>query len=101
MRTRKNNIGTNKATRRAMNKRVLTLAMATLLTVGTATAQIFLDDESLTNRGWLGDMDELGNIIPFHEVDWDQANYAPAGGGILLLAALGGAYLLGKKRTEE
>ena len=95
MKTRKNN-----TTRRAMNKRVLTLAMAMLL-AAPAMAQIFLDDESLTNRGWLGDMDELGNIIPFHEVEWDQANYAPAGGGILLLTALGGAYLLGKRRKED
>lgn len=94
MKTRKNN-----TTKRAMNKRVLTLAIAMLL-AAPAMAQIFLDDESLTNRGWLGDMDELGNIIPFHEVEWDQANYAPAGGGILLLTALGGAYLLGKKRKD-
>ena len=95
MKTRKNN-----TTKRAMNKRVLTLAIAMLL-AAPAMAQIFLDDESLTNRGWLGDMDELGNIIPFHEVEWDQANYAPAGGGILLLTALGGAYLLGKRRKED
>ena len=95
MKTRKNN-----TTRRAMNKRALTLAMAMLL-AAPAMAQIFLDDESLTNRGWLGDMDELGNIIPFHEVEWDQANYTPAGGGILLLTVLGGAYLLGKRRKED
>ena len=95
MKTRKNN-----TMKRAMNKRVLTLAMAMLLAAPAAMAQIFLDDESLTNRGWLGDMDELGNIIPFHEVEWDQANYAPTGGGILLLTVLGGAYLLGKKRKD-
>ena len=96
MKTRKNN-----TTKRAMNKRVLTLAIAMLLAAPAAMAQIFLDDESLTNRGWLGDLDELGNIIPFHEVEWDQANYAPAGGGILLLTVLGGAYLLGKRRKED
>jgi hypothetical protein len=96
MKTRKNN-----TMKRAMNKRVLTLAMAMLLAAPAAMAQIFLDDESLTNRGWLGDMDELGNIIPFHEVEWDQANYAPTGGGILLLTVLGGAYLLGKRRKED
>ena len=95
MKTRKNN-----TMKRAMNKRVLTLAMAMLLAAPAAMAQIFLDDESLTNRGWLGDMDELGNIIPFHEVEWDQANYAPTGGGILLLTMLGGAYLFGKKRKD-
>ena len=97
MRTRKNNTERNT---NGMKKRALTLAAALMLAIVPATAQIFLDDESLTNRGWLGDMDELGNIIPFHEVDWDQANYASAGGGILLLAALGGTYLVGKRRKE-
>ena len=100
MRTRKENTVKN-ANRKAMNKRLIALMVAVLMTTGTAMAQIFLDDESLTNRGWLGDMDELGNIIPFHEVEWDQANYAPTGGGIMMLAVLGGAYLLGKRRKEE
>ena len=100
MRTRKENNVKN-ANRKAMNKKLIALMVAVLMTTGTAMAQIFLDDESLTNRGWLGDMDELGNIIPFHEVEWDQANYTPTGGGIMMLAVLGGAYLLGKRRKEE
>ena len=97
MRTRKE----NSKNRKAMNKRLAALMVAMLLTTAPAMAQIFLDDESLTNRGWLGDMDELGNIVPFHEVEWDQANYAPAGGGIMLLTVLGGAYLVGKRRKED
>ena len=100
MRTRKENNVKN-ANRKAMNKKLIALMVAVLMTTGTAMAQIFLDDESLTNRGWLGDLDELGNIIPFHEVEWDQANYTPTGGGIMMLAVLGGAYLLGKRRKEE
>ena len=92
----------NERSMKAMRKSLLVIALMTLLTAGPVTAQIFLDDESLTYReGWLGQMDELGNIIPFHEVDWDQANFAPTGGGILLLGLLGGAYLVGKKRKEE
>ena len=101
MRTRKNNIGNANTTRKAKNKRLIALMVAILMTGGPAMAQIFLDDESLTNRGWLGDMDELGNIIPFHEVEWDQSIYVPAGGGIMLLTVLGGAYLIGKRRKEE
>ena len=97
MRTR----NTNNRSAKTMKKSLLVIAMMTLLTAGPVTAQIFLDDESLSQRGWLGTMDELGNIIPFHEVDWDQANYAPTGGGILLLGLLGGTYLVGKKRKEE
>ena len=84
-----------------MRKSMVALALLIVTMCGTATAQIFLDDESLSQRGWLGTMDELGNIIPFHEVDWDQANYTPTGGGIMLLSVLGGAYLLGKKRKKD
>lgn len=98
MRTR----NTNNRSAKTMRKSLLAIVLMTLLTAGPVTAQIFLDDESLTYRdGWLGAMDEMGNIIPFHEVDWDQANYLPTGSGILMLGLLGGAYLVEKKRKEE
>ena len=84
-----------------MRKGAIAIALAALLATGTAHAQIFLDDESLSQRGWLGEMDELGNIVPFHEVDWDQANYATLGGGSLLLGILGGAFLINKKRKNH
>lgn len=100
MRTRKEN-ASNRAMKRAMNKKLAALTVAMLLLSATAMAQIFLDDETLTNRGWLGQMDSIGNIIPFHEVDWDQASYTPTGGGIMLLGLLGGAYLVGKRRKED
>ena len=100
MRTRKE-YASNRAMKRAMNKKLAALTVAMLLLSAPAMAQIFLDDETLTNRGWLGQMDELGNIIPFHEVDWDQASYTPTGGGIMLLGLLGGAYLVGKRRKED
>ncbi len=83
-----------------MKKRVFAILMVAMLSVAPVTAQIFLDDESLTNR--CGEMDELGNIVPFHGVEWDQAEgFAPTGSGILLLTVLGGAYLLGKGRKSE
>ena len=100
MRTRKEN-ASNRAMKRAMNKKLAALTVAMLLLSATAMAQIFLDDETLTNRGWLGQMDSIGNIIPFHEVDWDQASYTPTGGGVMLLGLLGGAYLVGKRRKED
>ena len=84
-----------------MRKGFFAIALLTLLASGTAHAQIFLDDESLSQRGWLGEMDELGNIVPFHEVDWDQANYTTLGGGSLLLGILGGAFLINKKRKNH
>lgn len=101
MRTRKEN-ASNRAMKKAMNKKLAALTVAMLLLSAPAMAQIFLDDESLTYRdGWLGQMDSIGNIIPFHEVDWDQASYTPTGGGIMLLGLLGGAYLVGKRRKED
>ena len=45
---------------------------------------------------------DIGLIIPIHEVDFDQAEpYVPVGSGIAMLAALGGAYLLGKRKKED
>ena len=38
-------------------------------------------------------------LLPQHGVDTNQP--APLGSGIALLAALGGAYLVGKRRREE
>lgn len=98
MKTPKN----NNATRRAINKRLLTLMVAMLL-AAPAMAQIFLDDESLTNIGWMQDIDEMGNIVPFHEMEMvrGQSEYTPTGSGILLLTVLGGAYLIGKRRKED
>lgn len=83
-----------------MKKIFVTLAMAMLLSV-PASAQIFLDDEDMNKRGSGDGNMEIGNIIPQHGVEWDQANYTPVGEGILLLSVLGGAYLIGKKRKEQ
>lgn len=87
-----------------MKKRIASTMAILVLSLGismTANAQIFLDDDDPNLRG-AGDGDmEIGNIIPQHGVEWDQANYAPLGGGIVLLSVLGGAYLLGKRRKEQ
>ena len=47
-----------------------------------------------------GDMPDTP-ILPNHNLDGNQSATAPVGSGIVLLAALGGAYLVGKKRREE
>ncbi len=39
------------------------------------------------------------SLLPQHGQDTNQP--APLGSGIALLAALGGAYLVGKRRREE
>ena len=72
---------------------------ASLLLAGAAKAQIFLEESQANNR--LGTETDLG-VIPQNGVTLDQTNelYTPLGSGVFVLAALGGAYLLGKKRKK-
>ena len=62
-------------------------------------AQVFMveDDHNLRTES----EDVLG-IVPLNGATWDQSNesYTPLGTGILLLSALGGAYLLKKKKQQ-
>ena len=82
-------------------KTTLILMAATLLLSMPLRAQVFLTQEDLESERD-GQWADIGLIIPLHEQDFDQAEpFTPVGSGIALLAALGGAYLLGKKRREE
>ena len=40
-------------------------------------------------------------MVPVQNVNYDQWEYAPLGNGLLLLAGLGGAYLLKKKSSQK
>ena len=82
-----------------MKKRIIAIATLMMMAVVPAMSQVFLDDEEMNsnrdgNRG-LGP----GAYIPQQNDSNDQ--YAPVGEGILLLAGLAGAYLIGKRRKEE
>ena len=66
--------------------------------VVSAKAQIFLEENANNNRSSYENIENIG-IMPNHGVENDQANYVPTSEGILLLAILGGAYLL-KKRNK-
>ena len=82
-----------------MKKLIMTITIATLMAV-PAMAQIFLDDEDLNNRA--GSSEVPGAIIPEQDVTYDQFQpYVPVGEGILLLAGLAGAYLVGKRKKED
>ncbi len=79
-------------------KKTLILMAAMLLLSMPLRSQVFLTQEDLDAER-MGQWEDIGLIIPIHEQDFDQAeDYAPVGSGIALLAALGGAYLLRKKR---
>jgi hypothetical protein len=83
------------------SKKVFVLMVAALLLSMPLRSQVFLTQEDLDSEA-RGQWEDLGLIIPIHEQDFDQAEtYAPLGSGIALLAALGGAYLLGKRKKED
>lgn len=80
-----------------MKKLIMTIAIATML-AAPAMAQVFLDEETANANRPTGTSGP-GAFIPEQGVDYDQ--YTPVGGGMLLLAGLAGAYLIGKRRKEE
>ena len=86
------------------SKRVLMMALLMCLMVSPiltdhAYAQVFISDEEYNNNRANVTEGELVPILPQNlEVDWIEP--APLGEGLLLLAGLGGAYLLNKKRKE-
>lgn len=72
-----------------------------LLLAGAAQAQIFIQEEEYnTSRTGTDVNGTYGNII-YHGVDADQPNYVPVGEGIFALAALGCAYLMGKRKNNQ
>lgn len=75
------------------------IAILTMM-ASPVNAQILTMDEEENTRQ-VGDLDEFGRI-PNQWVSYDQYNaIAPLGEGILLLSALGGAYLIRKKRKNK
>ena len=80
-----------------MKKLIMTIAIATMF-VAPAMAQVFLDeDEYNANRSGNTAMNIPNPAVYDSGEDW----YAPVGEGIVLLAGLAGAYLIGKRRKEE
>ena len=79
-------------------KKILLIITLFLALAAPVRAQVFImeDDENERVNNVFGN-GEWNNII-FHGSPDDQTNYLPLGDGILLLAALGGAYLLRKRR---
>lgn len=78
--------------------RTIILTIALMLTTA-AHAQVFLlTDEEIDNNKRFNP--GTGPVIPYQGGDLDQT-LVPLGGGMALLAALGGAYLMGKRRKED
>ena len=81
-----------------MKKKKNIIIAAMLLTlVLPVRAQVFmLEDENNELRTVFGN-GELSNVI-VHGSTNDQANFVPIGSGVMLLAALGGAYLVKREK---
>ena len=85
---------------RIMRKSIILLVTMLLMAL-PMRSQVFLTQEDLDSER-AGQWEDIGLIIPIHEQDFDQAEpYTPVGSGIVLLTALGGAYLLGKKNRKS
>ena len=81
-------------------KKTITVVMMALMLASNLNlnAQIFIYDDEF--EGTLRcESDEYGLIIGFEGGDADM--YLPLGDGFLLLAGLGGAYLLTKRRKKQ
>lgn len=82
-----------------MKKSLLIMTFGLAMAV-SAKAQIFIQDNEAGSRA---DSDpDLGINMPPDFGEGSEGNgYSPIGGGAVLLAALGGAYLLGKRNKER
>ena len=79
------------------NKLIATVVLMLFLAL-PAHAQVFIMEEDVeSNIRVVGS--EFVVPVPYQGGDLDQ--YLPLGDGLLLLAGLGGAYLLGKRRKEQ
>ena len=80
-------------------KKILLIFSLLITLAAPMRAQVFImeEDENQRVENVFGN-GEWNNIIVHGSAD-DQTNWVPLGEGILLLSALGGAYLLRKKKT--
>ena len=82
-------------------KKYIILA-ATLLLMSAAHAQVFI----MTEEEYLNSERAINNpstpLIPYQGGDYDQTlSYTPLGSGWLVLAGLGTAYLMRKRRKDN
>lgn len=83
-----------------MKKKVLAIATVLMMMAVPAMAQVFLDDDDTwNNRNGENSSELLVNNPAVYDSgeDW----FVPVGEGIMVLAGLAGAYLLGKRKNEE
>ena len=87
-----------------MNKKLLIILFAIVLSIGSAFGQIIYTDEDQGLHPRSGSSDPgLGVMVPLQNSNLDQwkEEYVPLADGLLLLVGMGGAYLFKKKRSKK
>jgi hypothetical protein len=84
-----------------MKRKIISLMAAILMLAGTAFGQIIYTNEDYNHNRAEGDASSFGVMVPMQDVNYDQWKYAPLSDGLWLLAGLGGAYLLKKKKSQK
>ena len=81
-----------------VKRKFLVLLTALLLVAGSSHAQVFIADDEFEGQLRLGES-EYVLVAPIQGLDTDQ--YLPIGDGLLVLAGLGAAYLVKKRRKTK
>ena len=79
-------------------KRFIAVIGLLLVMMCPVQAQVFIMDEDMDGNIRVGES-EFVVPVPYQGTDWDE--YLPIGDGVLLLTALGGAYLLRKRKKSK
>ena len=80
-------------------KKILLIFSILLALAAPMRAQVFIMEEDENEFRNVFGNGEWNNIIVHGSAD-DQANWVPLGEAVVLLSALGGAYLLKKRKRE-
>ena len=83
-----------------MIKRSIAVIGLLLVLTNQAQAQVFIMDEDAGGNIRIAESDFVVPV-PYQGTDWDEYLYTPLGDGALLLTALGGAYLLRKRKKSK
>ena len=87
-----------------MKKRTIAIFTIMMLALHPAIGQIIFTDEDHGSHPRSGSSSsEINIMVPMQNANVDQwkEEIIPLGNGLLLLAGLGGAYLLKKKRSKK
>ena len=71
-----------------------------LMSVAPVFGQIIITEEDPNHNRAEQNTSNIGVMVLSEGVNYDQWKYAPLDGGVLLLAGLGAAYLVGKRKKQ-